>query len=157
MTITASTTATGRSLSELATAIAAAITAGKQPFGNQYFDGRLYCQPMITGSPASVATFEETEIDVHVPLTGDTITLAPDAYLFAAAINPSATIAALTLNIAAGTRNGQRCRVSFLHIVTTLTNGANLAGDNRALATSAAVGDVHEYIWSISKAKWERM
>jgi len=150
----------GTSSTDLATKVATQILAGYQPIGAAFVDGQnsgKINQTMVLGTPATIATYETTEISIPVPVTSGTVTITPDAYLYNVAIEPAGTLAALTVNITAGTRNGQQVRVFYKQIITTLTNGANLAADAKALSTSAAVGDVHVYVWSVAFTKWERM
>jgi hypothetical protein len=149
---------TGKTTADLATNVATQIGNGYQPIGPA-FTGQsgFLSQTMVLGTPVTIASYETTEISIPVPTTGGTVTITPDAYLYNVAIEPAGTLAALTVNITAGTRNGQQVRVFFKQIITTLTNGANLAADAKALATSAAVGDSLLYVWSTSFSKWERM
>lgn len=157
MSVTDYQVAQGKNPVDLRTAILVLIALGYQPQGDGYVLDDRFFQPMILGSAANVASFEETEMGTIIPVTTDVVTITPDAYLYNFVIKPAGTIAALTVNIAVGTRNGQQCRVACSQIVTTLTNGANLAAGALALATAFAVNSSFVYVWSIANAKWERM
>lgn len=155
--VTAYKVVCGNSPANLQTNMATAITAGYQPLGGAFVDGGQVCEGAALGTPASVAAYETTEVSNPTVINGGTVTVTADAYMYNVALHEAATIAGATLNITAGTRNGQQVRVTSDHIITTLTAGANLAGDFIALPTAAAVGSSFIFVWSVAFGKWEYM
>lgn len=148
----------GKNQAALQTAVVAAIGNGYQPIGASYIgQSGQYSQTMVLGTPATIATYETTEVYNPTVANGNTVTITSDAYLYNTALHMAGTIAGATVNITAGTRNGQQVRVTCDAIITTLTSGANLAGDFIALPTACAVGSSFIFVWSVAKTKWEYM
>ena len=108
----------------------------------------------IPGTLQSDAAFVQSGYDYQTPLTGATITI-PNA-TSVEIINPTGTIATLTLNMPASPLDGQRMAVACGQTVTTLTmsgNGATLLG---GLTTCGAAGG-GEWIYKSSNTTWFRI
>jgi hypothetical protein len=155
--VTAYKVVCGNSQVNLTTNMATAITGGYQPLGGAFVNGAQMCQGTVLGTPASVAAYETTEVYNPTVINGGTVTVTADAYLYNVALHEAGTIAGATVNITAGTRNGQMIRITSDHIITTLTLGATVAGDFLTAPTAAAVGDSFIFVWSVAKTKWEYM
>jgi len=99
------------------------------------------------GAPAQVA-----------PTTGGTVTVTPAGPITVESINPTGTLANLTLTISNGTFDGQVVFAAFSQIITALAyGGTNITATNGlALPNSAAVGDSLGFVWKVSGAKWTR-
>lgn len=148
----------GKTAGDLATAVVTEIGNGYQPIGAAFpCQSGFVCQTMVLGTPATIATYETTEVYNPTVINGGTVTVTPDAYIYNVALHEAATIAGATVNITAGTRNGQTVRITSDHIITTLTLGATVAGDFLTAPTAAAVGDSFIFVWSVAKTKWEYM
>lgn len=97
---------------------------------------------------------QSVEPTIVAPVTGATVTAAPSGLDSVTVVNPLGTLAALTVNVAAGFAAGQKHRVVFTQIITALTLGANIATSPKALPSAAAVGDSLLFVWSVTAAKW---
>lgn len=149
---------TGKNASDLATNVVTQIGNGYQPVGQAFTSqSGFLAQTMVLGTPVTIATYETTEVYNPTVANGGTVTVTPDAYIYNVALHEAATIAGATVNITAGTRNGQTVRITSDHIITTLTLGATVAGDFLTAPTAAAVGDSFIFVWSVAKTKWEYM
>jgi hypothetical protein len=148
----------GKNPSALQTAVVAAIGNGYQPVGAAFVgQSGQYSQTMVLGTPTVTNSYPSTEVYNPTVANGNTVTITPDAYLYNTALHMAGTIAGATVNITAGTNNGQQVRVTCDAIITTLTAGANLAGDFIALPSACAVGSSFIFVWSVAKSKWEYM
>lgn len=149
---------TGKTNADLAANVVTQIGNGYQPIGPAFLGtSGFLAQTMVLGTPASIASYETTEVYNPTVVNGGTVTITSDAYMYNAALHMASTIAGATVNITAGTRNGQQVRVTCDAIITTLTSGANLAGDFITLPAACAVGSSFIFVWSVAKTKWEYM
>jgi len=98
------------------------------------------------------------EPPIYVPVTTNTVALAPTSPIAAAIVAPVGTLAALTLTIANGFIAGQQQRVLFTQITTTLTcSGSNLSASILALPTATTAGQQFTFVWSLANAYWVRI
>lgn len=162
MSITTYTIARGLDSNTLQTAVAALIGTGYQPYGFPFVepvDSQL-AQVCVQGLPASTSSsYTNTEVNISTPLTGATVALTPDAYLYNAVIEPAATIDALTVTVVNGTTAGQQVRIAFTQVVTALTLGPNFVPAIPGLPkpTTAAAGNSFLFVWSVTQSGWVRI
>ncbi len=93
---------------------------------------------------------------ISVPVTTETVTLAGEGSVNTQIINPAGTLAALTLDAAAGGVDGAQYFVTFTQIITVLTHTAQFDAAGLALATAATAGQVMGFVWRDSASKWTR-
>ncbi len=93
---------------------------------------------------------------IVIPVTTDTVTLAGEGALNTEIIKPAGTLAALTLDAAAGGMDGAIYFVTFTQIITALTHTSQFDAAGLALATATTAGQVMGYVWRDSASKWTR-
>lgn len=101
--------------------------------GTRMFGGEEINRSTATGVPRVV-----------VPVTTDTVTLARDDRVVW--INPAGTIAALTVKLPPGPREGSIVSIGFNQIVTALTVQTDAAAAVESTAGAASVANEYRYV-----------
>lgn len=92
------------------------------------------------------------------PTAGGTVSPTATGAQIQCFINPSGTLATLTLTLPTGTIKGQTLYATFTQIITALTvTGTNVDSKGKVTPTAAAVGDTFGWVWDSASAKWNRI
>jgi hypothetical protein len=91
------------------------------------------------------------------PAAADTVSPAATGPVINCFIDPSGTIASMTLTLPTGAVKGQVCYVNFHQIVTALTvTGTNVDNKGLTTPTAATATSTFAWAWDSVSAKWNR-
>lgn len=106
---------------------------------------------------AGTVTINNDSQAPFTPTTGQTIAPTATGAAVMCFINPSGTLAALTLTLPTGLFPGQLLYAVFTQIITTLTvTSTNIGTDGRASPSAATAVSTFAWSWNAAQAKWNR-
>ena len=123
---------------------------------SQAASGTDYIAPGAAGSFTTV-THTDVEIvagcmDFQVPSSGNTINIASG--ICEEMVAPAGTLTTLTVNLISAPVNGQKLKVRFTQIITTLTLGGGGSNSIVGNPVSAALGVVVDCVYRTSNTTW---
>ncbi len=95
-------------------------------------------------------------IQLDVPTTGGTVTIANAPSDILCIIDPAATLATLTINMPTAPFHGQHVRIATTQILTVVTHSAGASALVGGL-TAMVLGGFAEYCWHNGASKWARI